>query len=159
MINDWLQSLSERERRFVYAGAAAIALVLIFGAVLPLHRSVEQTEDRVERKREDLAWMRSVAPQLAAAGPATPVAPVTQESIIVVVDRAARESGLGSALTSSEPSGQGGLRVRLEKAPFDIVVGFLARLSEQHGIGVESATVDGTGEPGIINAGIVLRSR
>jgi general secretion pathway protein M len=135
-------------------------VLFIFVLVLPLNRSVSQTQERVERKRNDLAWMRSVAPQLAAAGPGpTAGAPAMQGSIIVVVDRAARESGLGSALTSSEPSGQGALRVRLEKAPFDIVVGFLARLSEQHGIQVESATVDSTGTPGIINAGIVLRTR
>jgi type II secretory pathway component PulM len=77
----------------------------------------------------------------------------------VVVDRAAREAGLGTALTSSEPSGAGGLQVRLEKAPFDAIVGWLARLSEQDGIRVDSATMDNSGQPGVVNAGIVLHTR
>ena len=62
-------------------------------------------------------------------------------------------------LTSSEPSGAGGLQVRLEKAPFDAVVAWLARLSEQEGIRVDSATIDNAGQPGIINAGVVLHVR
>ncbi len=68
-----------------------------------------------------------------------------------------RESGLGTALTSSEPQGQGKLRVRLEKAQFDILMGWLARFSDQHGISIESATVDNAGAPGVVNAGLVLQ--
>jgi type II secretory pathway component PulM len=126
--------------------------------VLPLDGSVARVQQRIGRKQADLQWMQSVAPELASAGPV--VAPTTrQESLIVVVDSAAREAGLGNSLTSSEPSGTGGLRVRLEKAPFGLVVGWLARLSEQHGIAVESATIDNAGQPGIVNAGLVLRIR
>lgn len=158
MIQNWLQSLSERERKMVVYGGIAAIFILILGIILPLNRTVWQTHARIEQKREDLAWMRSVAPQLAAAGGQV-IAPATQDSLIVVVDRAARESGLGAALTSSEPSGQGGLRIRLEKARFDVIVAFLARLSEQHGIQVESATMDSAGTPGVVNAGIVLRVR
>jgi type II secretory pathway component PulM len=49
--------------------------------------------------------------------------------------------------------------VRLEKAQFGMLVGWLARLAEQNGIRVESATIDNAGEPGIVNAGLVLRIR
>jgi general secretion pathway protein M len=153
-----LANMNERERRMVLFGGIAAVLLLLLGIVLPLDRSVASAHDRIDRKQADLLWMRSVGPELAAAGPAI-AQPATQESMLVIVDRAARESGLGSALTSSEPSGAGGLRVRLEKAPFGLVVGWLARLSEQHGISVESATMDSAGEPGVVNAGLVLRTR
>jgi general secretion pathway protein M len=153
-----LATMSDRERRTVMFGGIAAVLLLLLGVVLPLDRSVARAQDRIGRKQADLAWMRTVGPELSAAGPAV-ARPATQESMLVVVDRAAREAGLGSALTNSEPSGPGGLRVRLEKAPFGLVVGWLARLSEQHGISVESATMDSTGEPGVVNAGLVLRTR
>ena len=74
----------------------------------------------------------------------------------MIVDRSARESGLGNALAGSEPSGAGGLSVRLQKASFDTLVTWLARLSQQNGIRVESANVDLAGAPGIVNASIVL---
>jgi type II secretory pathway component PulM len=156
-MNAWLQALSERERRLVIFGAVGAVLLLVFAVMFPLGRSVASAHNRIAQKQQDLAWMKGVAPQLAAAG-SVAAPPTTQESLIVLIDRSARELGLGANLTSSEPSGQGGLRVRLEKAPFDILVGWLARLSDQNGIKVESATVDGAGEPGVVNASIVLRS-
>jgi general secretion pathway protein M len=131
-------------------------IVLVVGVLLPLENSVSKTQDRVAQKTADLGWMQNVGPELAAAGPVT-ARPASQESLLVVVDRAARESGLGSSLTASEPLGDGKLRVRIEKAPFDIMIGWLGRISEQHGITVESASVDTAGAPGMVNAGLVLQ--
>jgi len=151
-------SLNERERRMVIIGGVCVVLLLVFGVIVPLDRSVAHAHARVAAKQADLLWMRGIAPELVAAGPA-PGAPTSQQSMLVVVDRAAREAGLGTALTSSEPSGAGGLQVRLEKAPFDAIVAWLARLSEQDGIRVDSATMDASGQPGVVNAGIVLHTR
>jgi general secretion pathway protein M len=151
-------SLNERERRMVIIGGVCIALLLVFGIILPLDHSVAKAQARIATKQSDLAWMREVTPELVAAGPA-PTQPTSQRSMLVVVDRAARDAGLGTALTSSEPSGAGGLSVRLEKAPFDSLVAWLARLSEQDGIRVDSATMDNAGQPGLVNAGVVLHSR
>jgi len=152
----WFQTLNERERRLVAAAAAVAGLVLLY-ALVSLDRGVARAEARLAQKRQDLAWMQSVEPQLAAAGPAA-AAPASQRSLIVVVDNSAREVGLGTALTSSEPSPQGGLRVRLDRAPFDTLVGWLARLEQQNRVRVESATIDGAGAPGLVNAAIVLRT-
>lgn len=151
-----LASLNERERRIVTFGAIAATALVLIGIVLPLDRSVARAHERVGRKQADLAWIRDVTPQLAGA---SVVQPATQESLVVVVDRSAREAGLGTALTSSEPSGAGGLSVRLEKAPFDILVGWLARLADQNGVRVESATIDSSGPPGLVNAAVILRAR
>jgi len=141
----------------VTIGGVAALVLLILAVLLPLDQSVARAHQRIAHKQADLAWMRSVAPRLAGAAPV--IAPSSQRSLIVVVDNAAREAGLGTALTSSEPAGQGGLRVRLDNAQFDTLVGWLARLSQQHGIRVETATVDAAGPPGIVNAGIVLHAR
>ena len=153
-----LDSLNDRERRMVLIGTVCGVLLLLIGVVLPLERSVARAHERVGQKQADLAWMQSVGPALAAAGPAA-TQRSSQGSLIAVVDRSAREAGLGNALTNSEPAGVGGLRVRLEKAPFDIMVGWLAQLAEQQSIGVESATIDNVGTPGVVNAGLVLRAR
>jgi len=153
----WFESLSARDRRMVIIGAIAAAVLLVCAILLPLDQSVSRAHERLAHKQSDLAWMRSVAPQLASA-PSTVLAPSSQRSLIVIVDNSAREAGLGTALASSEPSGQGGLRVRLDKAPFDTIVGWLARLAEQRGIHVESATIDSAGAPGLVNAGIVLHA-
>jgi general secretion pathway protein M len=153
----WFQAQSPRDQR-VAAGGAVIALIIaVFAIFVPLDGGVARAAARVQHKQADLAWMRSVAPQLSAAG-ATITAPTSQRSLIVVIDTSARESGLGSALNSSEPSGPGSLRVRLDKASFDTLVAWLAKLSQQNGIRVESGNIDAAGPPGLVNAGIVLRT-
>jgi type II secretory pathway component PulM len=149
-------TMNERERRMVLLGGIAAVLLVIFGVLLPLESSVTKAQERVGKKQADLQWMQSVGPELAAAGP-TVARPSTQESLLVVVDRAARESGLGNALTSSEPQGPGLLRVRLEKASFDLMIGWLARLADQTGISVDTANVDSAGAPGVVTASLVLR--
>ena len=56
------------------------------------------------------------------------------------------------------PSGVGNLSVQLEKAPFDSLVGWLARLSQQNGVQIESANIDSAGSPGLVDASLVLKS-
>jgi general secretion pathway protein M len=150
-----LRSLSPRDRRTLLIGGVIAAILLLLAVVLPLDRSVSRLHDQVARKQADLVWMRSAAPEIAAAGP---VRGTSGESLIVIVDQSARESGLGAALAGSQPSGRGGLNVQLEKAPFDALVAWLARLSQQNGVQIESATIDSAGSPGTVNASLVLKS-
>jgi len=50
------------------------------------------------------------------------------------------------------------LSVRLEKASFDALIAWLARLSQQNGIRVDTATIENGGAPGIVNAAVVLHT-
>ncbi|HUA88465.1 MAG TPA: type II secretion system protein M [Steroidobacteraceae bacterium] len=147
--------LEPRERRLVAIGAVALAGILLFGVIVPLDHAVARERGKLNQKRADLAWMQSVSPELAAAAP-PPAA--SGESLLVIIDRSARESGLASSMAGSEPRGENALSIRLEKAPFDTLVGWLARLSQQNGVTVDSADIERTGEPGVVNASIVLHS-
>lgn len=147
--------LSGRERRLVIIGAALAALVIVFGVVLPLDRGVAHAEQRLAKKHADLAWMQSVAPELQSAAP-PPAA--NGESLLVIIDRSAREAGLAGALAGSEPGSAGSLSVRLEKAPFDTLVAWLTHLAQQNGVTVDSATIERAGEPGAVNAALVLHA-
>jgi general secretion pathway protein M len=150
-----LRNLSPRDRRTLIVGLVIAAILAIFVVILPLDRSVSRLQGQVAKKQADLVWMRNAAPEIAAAGP---VRGNSGESLIVVVDQSARESGLGNSLAGSQPSGPGELSVQLEKAPFDALVGWLARLSQQNGVQIESATIDTAGQPGTVNATLVLKS-
>jgi len=110
----------------------------------------------VTTKQGDLAFIQGVASQLAAAGPSGGNA--TGESLVVLIDSSARESGLGKSLSNSQPTGDKGLRIRLDRVAFDAMVAWLARLSQQHGVRVESAEIESAGETGLVNAGLVLKA-
>ena len=154
---EWYEALSARDRKLALALAAGLAVLLILVILLPLDQSVARAQQRLTRKQSDLAWMRSHLAELSIIGPQR-TAPASSGSLIAIVSRSASEAGLGSALGNTEASAQGGLRVRLDKAPFDTLVGWLARLEQQNGIQVVTASVDSAGAPGLVNAGIVLRA-
>ena len=155
-LRNWLAGLAPRERNLVYAagGLAIIALLYIL-LVLPITTMAAKRAARVEQKTADLAWMRQVAPQVAAAA-AAGAAAGNGESLVVLVDRTGREAGLGGALRDQSPSGDQGLRLRLEAASFDVLVVWLASLQQQHGVKVEAATIDATATPGLVNASLTL---
>jgi len=152
----WFDNLSERDRKIVTYGGAVLLILVLLGIVIPLNRNIAIARERVTRKQGDLQFIQSVAPQLAAAGPASAGA-ATSESLVVLIDSSARESGLGKSLTNSQPTGDKGLRVRLDRVGFDAMVAWLARLSQQHGVRVESAEIESAGETGLVNAGLVLK--
>jgi general secretion pathway protein M len=149
-----LDSLSERDRRTLLVGGGVAVLLLLY-VIIQLDSSVSSAHKRILKKQADLTWMRSVAPEIAQNGGLR-----TQggggQSLLVIVDRSARESGLASALAGSEPAGPGGLSVRLQKAPFDTLITWLNRLGQQNGIRVDTASIESAGSPGLVNAAIVL---
>jgi len=147
-----LDSLSERDRRMLLIGGVLIAVLLVY-VIIQLDSSVSSAHKRISKKVDDLAWIQTAAPEIMAAGP---VGSSGGESLLVIIDRSARESGLGGALAGSEPSGPGALSVRLQKASFDTLVTWLGRLAQQNGIRVDSASIDSAGTPGLVNAAIVL---
>jgi general secretion pathway protein M len=157
-LQTWVGGLSQRERTLVLAAGGLLVLGLLYLAlVLPLQSMAGRREARVEQKSADLAWMRQVAPAVTAAAAAGGAADVaTGESLVVLVDRTAREAGLGAALRDQSPNGEAGLRLRLEAAAFDSLIEWLGRLQERHGVAIEAANFDATGNPGLVNASLTL---
>ena len=149
-----LNSLSERDLRTLKIGGGVAALLLLY-VIIQLDSSVSSAHKRILKKQADLTWMRANGPELAQMGGAR-AAGGGQESLLVIVDRSARESGLATALAGSDPAGPGALSIRLQKASFDSLVPWLYRLSQQNGIRVDTASIESAGSPGLVNASIVL---
>lgn len=158
-LKGWFLALKPRERVMVGGGAVLAALVLLYMlALAPFYSAVGARAERVAQKEGDLAWMRSVAGEMMAlsANAPTTAAPGA-ESLVVLIDRVARECGLSSALTGQTPTGDQGIRVRLESAEFDKLMVCLGNLQQVHAVSIESATIDRTAKPGLVNASLVLQ--
>ncbi len=152
----WLDNLAPRERNLVYLAAALVGIAaLYFAVVMPLAGMNARGTARVEKKAADLAWMQQVAPQVMAAR-ASGGAASSNESLVVLVDRTGRDAGLGNSVRDQSPDGERGLRLRLEGAPFDVLVAWLASLQQQYGVSVQAATIDAGSAPGLVNASLTL---
>lgn len=148
--------LSEREQRMVRLGSIAAVVLLVLAVLVPLQKHVSALQERIEQKRDDLIWLRSMAPQLAGLAASAP--PSTNEPLVVIVDRTARQAGLQRALINSQSSADGGLSIRLEQTSFDGLITWLAQLRDSYGVRVDSATVEPGNAAGLVNASLVLRS-
>lgn len=152
-VRQWIEGLAPRERRLVYAAGALAAVALLYIAVaLPVDRLQARQAARVEKKAADLQWMRQAAPQVASVA----ARGGGHESLVVLVDRTGREAGLAGAVRDQSPDGGNGLRLRLEGAPFDALIEWLANLQNQYGVSVADATIDAAAAPGLVNASITL---
>ncbi len=155
-IRQWLDGLAPRERNLVYLAAALLGVAIVyFAVVLPVTSAARHREARIAQKQTDLAWMRQVAPQVMAAA-AAGGGMGSDESLVVLVDRTARESGIVSSIRDQTPAGQTGLQLRLEGAPFDALVAWLASLQQQYGVRVDAAIIGAANAPGLVNANLTL---
>ena len=151
-VNEWYGGLAPREQVMVRVGGVAAAILIVLGVVLQLHGVVNRAEKRLQTKRDDLAYISSVLPELRAA----PVPQSGGQSIVTIIDRTTRDAGLAQNLRGADPSGIGGVRVRLEGAGFDSLVAWLLRMQREYGLRVQSATLEKTDTPGRVNANFAL---
>jgi type II secretory pathway component PulM len=151
-LQEWYASLAERERRIALWGGGAAALLLLAGLVWQLGTSVAKAEERVERRRQDLAYIEAATPMIQSMPAARP-----GESLTIAVDRMAREGGLSEQLAGIEPAANGALRARFTAASFDSLVLLLARLQKERGAQAETASVAASGAAGLVDATFVIR--
>jgi type II secretory pathway component PulM len=151
-LRDWYAGLAERERRMALWGGGAAAVLLVVGLIGQLGASVAKAEARVERRREDLAFIEAATPMIQSMPAARP-----GESLTIAIDRMAREGGLSDQLAGVEPAANGALRARFTGASFDSLMLLLARLQKERGAQAESATVAASGATGLVDATFVLR--
>jgi type II secretory pathway component PulM len=151
-LQGWYAGLAERERRIALWGGGGAALLLLLGLVWQLGTSVTKAEERVERRRQDLAYIEAATPMIQSMPAARP-----GESLTIAVDRMAREGGLSEQLAGIEPAANGALRARFTAASFDSLMLLLARLQKERGAQAETASVAASGAAGLVDATFVIR--
>jgi type II secretory pathway component PulM len=75
---------------------------------------------------------------------------------VLLVDRTAREVGLGAALTNQTPTGANGIRITLQDAAFDTLMLWLNNLQLSQRIDIQSATINRATQPGLVNVSLEL---
>lgn len=153
----WFMQRQPRERVVLAVGAAAILCALCYVLLFaPLGSAVTARAKRIEQKQNDLLWMQSVAPQLAAFSANPVMRNSSGESMVVLVANTASNSNVAAALTGQTPDGPNGVRVRFEGVPFDALVLWLGALQKDYGIRITAAELSRTAQSGQVNASLSL---
>ena len=159
-MRNWFDSLEQRERLFVVAGALVVFVVSIYVFVwLPLDKGQQSMTANIatwERSLADLRPLSGVRPgsqnteQLRQAN--------LQQTPVVIIDQSLRARGLNNALKRSQPTTSNGIRVEFENIAFDELVLWLGDLSTQYDMHVTTGSMSATRQagPGRINATFTL---
>jgi general secretion pathway protein M len=158
----WLDSLAARERIMVFAGAVALVLFLIYALIWsPLRSGYLELQETVAQQHDTAVWMEQNAQLLAQLkrSRGSTASGLGGQSLLALADRTARSDGLGEALKRVEPEGRNNVKVWLEGASFDVLVGWLVSLGKQYGISIDTVTMERVSEtPGRVNARLTLQA-
>jgi general secretion pathway protein M len=159
MIAAWWQAQSARDRRVLAIGIVLVALLLGWAFIwFPLTHAREQLQARVERQRNDLAWMRQASGELATlrANGARGRVDRQGKSLFALADVTARGAGLTAALKRVEPTGPKSVRVSFEAANFDALISWVDGLGRDYGVHATDLSADRVEGIGLVNARVVL---
>ena len=139
------------------AGGLLVFTLIISLGIRPIINQSKRGHEMVVDKRELLTELRQVASRIGpqrnggqgAAGGAS-------QSLVLVVDRTTRSSGLAQFLKRNQPDGAASIRLRFENAPFDTLVTWLGDLQNQHGMSVTTANIDTSQQAGRVNCNLTL---
>ena len=152
----WFDSLEQRDRMVLAAGAVLVVLIVAWAFIwTPLRSGAAELDDAVAEKHQLLATLLRAQ---ALSGPAQAGAgAAATQSLVVLVDQTHRAHGLTGTLTRNQPDGTDGIRVTFQAASFDALVNWLVALQRSYGVAVESANFNGTRQVGLVGATFVLR--
>lgn len=154
----WFADLEPRERFFLLGGATIAVVIIVWSLVWnPMTtRNVELT-DAVATKQRMLATLQRARAVTVPGGQAQLVDASTRQSLVLLIDQTHRSYGLDGTLVRNQPDGSDGIRVTFQNASFDGLVAWLGTLQGSYAVAVETATIDGGRQAGIVNATFVLR--
>ncbi len=152
-MREWWQSLERRERLLVAIAGAFVVAAIIYAAIWePLSGSITRLSARVNDQRALVAWLHDIGPRVQTLRAGT-IAPENardrERSLLSVIDRTSKQSGLGDAVTRIQPDGDTRVRVWLANADFDHLVRWLFELRRHYGVHSESALVNAEDQGGV----------
>jgi len=151
-----LSQLSERERLLLFSAGPLLVLLLLYALVWrPFDQRVERLHEQVAEQQSLLQWMQISAQQVGQLRNQSGSRNISKQSLLPLVDRTIRQSGLSQALKRVEPDGDGKVKVRLEKAGFDAMIKWLETLQNRHAVLVENVAIDRQ-DGGVVNVRLDL---
>ncbi len=159
-MKEWFTGLESRERMMVVAGAVVLALLFFYAFIVsPAVSAYQKRSADVQSQRDTLTWMQQAAAQInQLRGSGTQGNGLGGQSLLALVDRSARESGLGTALKRVKPDGALSVRVWFEGVAFDDLVLWLGGLESSYQVRVQLITLERLAQSGRVQAQLTLEA-
>ena len=157
-MNEWFDSLDDRERKYVLTAAIVLVLAVLYLAIwMPLNKGHKRMETSVGVWQSSLDMMQPLKGRANNSGNSGISPQNLNQPLVVVVDSTLRVRDLNNELKRSQPTGNN-IRVEFENVAFDDLMVWLGDLSSQYALHVQSGSFSMTGaeNQGRVNAQLTL---
>jgi len=157
-LQQWLNTLEQRERRIVISGGIALLFILFYLIIWePITANYEQQQQTNQSQRQFYSWIKSSASEISAlnsSGGGT-AAKFRNQSISSLAERSAVATGVKSFIDKIDQS-KTGVKVNLNSADFDRIVAWLTDLETKYGITATKVKIEKSKVTGAVDANITL---
>ncbi|MFP3873936.1 MAG: type II secretion system protein GspM [Thiohalophilus sp.] len=156
----WWQARNIRERWILAIGGTLTVIVFAYvGLWEPLVKQRTTLEQELVELRETHAWMKQAAATIRDRSDQSGTLPATDDrSLIGLVDRSARNAGLGDQLNRVQPRGDHGVQIWFEQVAFDRLIIWIDELERSSGTRVSAMQVEATATGGLVDARLNLET-
>ena len=157
-LTEWLNTLEQRERQIVIAGAISLVIILFYLIIWePITSKQEQQQLQYDAQRQLYSWMKNASSEIQQLSSANgnSISRFRNQSISSLADRSATTSGVKTFIEKIDQSKKG-VKVRLKSANFDLIVTWLTDLENKYGIIATKVKVEKTKINGAVDAQITL---
>lgn len=150
-----LARYSARERFIVLIALLVMFILATHAFVIePYQNRIASLGEEIEQSKSDLQWMASMVHRIP-----TNVSNVSQQSfsgsLANLIDQAVKQQNLNSFLAQMTPKGEEEIRVRFSAVPFDQLIRFIAKMSDQ-GLRVKDLRINASDNPAQVDSNLVL---
>lgn len=157
-LNQWLDTLEEREKYFVIGGTIALVVTLLYLIIWePIISNFEQQQQNYENQRQLYSWMKTSSSEIQKIKAAGGIlaAKSRNQSISSLADRSAITTGIKPFIETIDQNKKG-VKVSLISADFDKIILWLSDLENKYGIITTKLKVDKSKTAGAVDAKITL---
>jgi len=157
-LNQWLDTLEQRERYIVIAGSISLLIILFYLIIWePVTSKHEQQQLQYDSQRQLYSWMKNASSEISSINSAggNSISRFRNQSISSLADRSAITSGVKPFIEKIDQSKKG-VKIRLKSANFDQIVIWLTDLQNKYGIIASKVKVEKTKLKGAVDAQITL---
>ncbi len=151
----WYRRLPDRDQfLFNCCLVLVLALIIVVALLLPAGRYAVNSVSAYQQARDDYQWLQANE-QAALQAAAATAAPVDANSLLSTAVSSAQAFGL--EFRRYEPTADGDLRIWLDNARFESLVGWLQDIALRYQLNVDTITVSPEGDNGLVNVRLEIK--
>ena len=157
----WWESRHPRERLLLAVGGILVFAALIYLLTwAPFSGKRASLATNVQVQRDTLDWMREASRQIGhmrSRSPQSGAGAGANRSLLSIIDSSAKQANIRNPIKRMDPEGKDGVKLWIENADFDTLIGWLGDMQRKYNVSVARATFTGSDNSGRVSSRLSLQ--